>query len=394
MIDSNDGGVDITVNGGETWYAPPLPIAQFYHVGVRQPRALPRHRHHAGHRHRLRPEQQPVVRRHPPRRLALASAAARPASPRPTRPIPTSSTPASTAATSRATTTARARPATSASIRTTPPATAPRTCATASSGPRRSWFRRTTARPSTTPPTCCSAPPTAARPGQPISPDLTRNDKTKQKWSGGPITGDNTGVEVYGTIFAIAESPKEKGLLWAGSDDGLVHVIATTAARWENVTKNIPGLPEWGTVACIEPSPFDAATAYVVVDNHRLDDAKPYLFKTADFGKTWKKLSATGLPQDVYLHAVREDPKAAGAALPRQRARRRFFGQRRRHLAAAEAQPADRRRHRPGRQGQRPRRRHQRPVDLDLRRPDTHPRAARLADQAREGLAEGGVARR
>ena len=82
-----------------------------------------------------------------------------------------------------------------------------------------------------------------------ISPDLTRNDKTKQKWSGGPITGDNTGVEIYGTIFAIAESPKQKGLIWAGSDDGLVHVTRDDGKTWKNVTAAMPGLPEWGTVS-------------------------------------------------------------------------------------------------------------------------------------------------
>ena len=89
---------------------------------------------------------------------------------------------------------------------------------------------------------------------------LTRNDRSKQKWSGGPITGDNTGVEVYGTIFAIAESPRQKGLLWAGSDDGLVHLSKDGGKTWDNVTKNIPGLPEWGTVSCIEPSTFDGLT--------------------------------------------------------------------------------------------------------------------------------------
>jgi photosystem II stability/assembly factor-like uncharacterized protein len=146
---------------------------------------------------------------------------------------------------------------------------------------------------------------------KPISPDLTRNDKSKQKWSGGPITGDNTGVEIYDTIFAIAESLKEKGLLWAGSDDGLVHLSRDGGGKWLDVTKNITGMPEWATVLCIEPSPFEAGTAYVVVDNHRQDDMKPYLFKTADFGKTWKRLSST-LPQDVFLHVVREDPKSRG----------------------------------------------------------------------------------
>jgi photosystem II stability/assembly factor-like uncharacterized protein len=145
----------------------------------------------------------------------------------------------------------------------------------------------------------------------PISPDLTRNDKSKQKWSGGPITGDNTGVEYYDTIFAVAESPKQAGVIWVGSDDGMVHITRDSGKAWENIGKNIKGLPEWGTVACIEPSPFDAATAYVIVENHRLDDMKPYLFKTTDFGKTWQSLSAN-LPQDIFLHAVREDPKRRG----------------------------------------------------------------------------------
>jgi photosystem II stability/assembly factor-like uncharacterized protein len=146
---------------------------------------------------------------------------------------------------------------------------------------------------------------------EPIGPDLTRNDKQKQKWSGGPITGDNTGVEVYGTIFALAESPKDANVLWAGSDDGLVQVTRDRGKSWQNVTPNLTDLPDWGTVSCIETSPHDASTAYVVVDAHRLDDYRPYLWKTTDFGKTWKKLTE-GLPPDVYLHAVREDPKKKG----------------------------------------------------------------------------------
>jgi photosystem II stability/assembly factor-like uncharacterized protein len=144
-----------------------------------------------------------------------------------------------------------------------------------------------------------------------ISPDLTRDDKSKQKWTGGPITGDNTGAEIYCTIFALAESSKQKDLLWAGSDDGLIHVSRDGGQHWTNVTSKIPGIPEWGTVVCIEPSPFDPATAYVVVDAHRLDDMHPYLFKTADFGQTWTSLSGK-LPADVYLHAVRADPTRRG----------------------------------------------------------------------------------
>jgi photosystem II stability/assembly factor-like uncharacterized protein len=144
-----------------------------------------------------------------------------------------------------------------------------------------------------------------------ISPDLTRNDPQKQRWSGGPITGDNTGAEYYDTIFAVAESPRAPGVLWAGSDDGLVHVTRDGGLNWTNVTAHVPGLPEWGTVSAIEPSPFDAAAAYLVVDAHRMDDPRPYLWKTADYGATWSSLAA-GLPADVPLHAVREDPKARG----------------------------------------------------------------------------------
>ncbi|HYT65721.1 MAG TPA: hypothetical protein VEL51_04845 [Vicinamibacterales bacterium] len=144
-----------------------------------------------------------------------------------------------------------------------------------------------------------------------ISPDLTRNDKSKQQWAGGPITGDNTGVETYGTVFAIAESPKQKGLIWAGSDDGLVHVTMDDGKSWKNITSAMPGFPEWGTVSLIEPSPFDANTAYVIVDAHRLDNMHPFLYKTADLGRTWKRLDSSLAP-DIYLHAVREDPAKRG----------------------------------------------------------------------------------
>jgi photosystem II stability/assembly factor-like uncharacterized protein len=144
-----------------------------------------------------------------------------------------------------------------------------------------------------------------------ISPDLTRNDKSKQKWAGGPITGDNTGVETYDTVFVIAESPKQKGLIWAGSDDGLVHVTTDDGKSWKNVTSAMPALPEWGTVSMIEPSPFDASTAYVSVDAHRLDDTRPYLYKTTDLGRSWKRLDG-GLAGNVYLHSIKEDPKKRG----------------------------------------------------------------------------------
>jgi photosystem II stability/assembly factor-like uncharacterized protein len=144
-----------------------------------------------------------------------------------------------------------------------------------------------------------------------ISPDLTRDDTSKQKWAGGPITGDNTGVETYDTVFVIAESPVKKDLIWAGSDDGLVHVTEDGGKSWRDVTANVPELPKWGTVTMIEPSHFDARTAYLVVDAHRLDDERPYLWRTADLGRTWKRLDGE-LPRDVYLHSVKEDPTRRG----------------------------------------------------------------------------------
>lgn len=139
-----------------------------------------------------------------------------------------------------------------------------------------------------------------------ISPDLTRNDKSKQKWSGGPITGDNTTAEYYCTLSAIAESPKQAGLIWVGSDDGLVHVTKDHGKTWDNVTSKMPSFPEWGTIKMIEASRYDAGTAYVVVDAHMLDDTRPYLFKTKDFGQTWEALHGK-LPTEKHLHVVRED---------------------------------------------------------------------------------------
>jgi photosystem II stability/assembly factor-like uncharacterized protein len=141
-----------------------------------------------------------------------------------------------------------------------------------------------------------------------ISPDLTRNDKQKQQASGGPITKDNTGVEVYDTIFSVVESPAQKDLIWAGTDDGLVHITRDAGQHWENVTPK--AMPEWGTVSMIEASPTEAGTAYIALERHKLDDFAPYVFKTSDFGKTWAKL-VNGLPANSYVHAVRVDPKRA-----------------------------------------------------------------------------------
>ncbi len=141
-----------------------------------------------------------------------------------------------------------------------------------------------------------------------ISKDLTRNDKSKQKPSGGPLTNDITSVEYYDTIFALTESPLKKGTLWAGTDDGLIHVTTDDGANWADVS---PKMPEWSTVDLIEPSPFDANSAYAAVDRHKLDDFKPYIFKTTDLGKTWSSITA-GIPDGAYVHAVREDPKRKG----------------------------------------------------------------------------------
>ncbi len=139
-----------------------------------------------------------------------------------------------------------------------------------------------------------------------ISPDLTRNDKSKQVASGGPITKDNTGVEVYDTIFSAVESPVQKDLIWAGSDDGLIHLTTDGGKNWSNVTPK--AMPEWGTISMIEASPFDAGTAYVAVQRHKMDDFTPYIFKTTDFGKTWTSLTH-GIPAGAYVHAVRQDRK-------------------------------------------------------------------------------------
>jgi hypothetical protein len=142
-----------------------------------------------------------------------------------------------------------------------------------------------------------------------ISPDLTRNDKSKQQDSGGPLTKDQYTVEYYDVIFSLAESPKQEGVLWAGTDDGLVQVTRDGGKSWEKVTPK--DVPEWAMISLIEASPFDAGTAYVTVDAHKLDNFKPYVFKTGDFGKSWTKIT-TGLPDSVYVHAVREDPKRKG----------------------------------------------------------------------------------
>jgi photosystem II stability/assembly factor-like uncharacterized protein len=142
-----------------------------------------------------------------------------------------------------------------------------------------------------------------------ISPDLTRNDKSKQQASGGPITIDDTGTEYYDTIFAVAESPITKGLIWAGTDDGLVWVTRDDGKNWTNITPK--ELPEWSRISLIDPSPHDPATAYLAVDRHENDDLRPYAYKTNDYGKTWTKIT-NGIPDNTFVRAVREDPAKRG----------------------------------------------------------------------------------
>lgn len=309
MINANDGGVDITTNGGETWFAPPLPISQFYHVSTdtRTPY------HVAGAMQDLGTAQGPstslrgtialsdwrgvgggeaghvvsdwsdpnivyageylgIITRYDDRTGESRNVSAWPENP-------------------------SGHGGEDMRYRfqwTAPIAGSPHDAKVIYHGAQ-VIFRTAD----------------GGQHWEVISPDLTRNDKAKQKWAGGPITGDNTGVETYGTVFAIAESPKQKGVIWAGSDDGLVHVTRDGGRNWTNVTAAMPGMPQWGTVSLIEPSTFDAGTAYVAVDAHRLDDMKPYLYKTTDYGGAWTRLDA-GLAPDVYLHAVREDPARKG----------------------------------------------------------------------------------
>ena len=144
-----------------------------------------------------------------------------------------------------------------------------------------------------------------------ISPDLTRNDKSKQGSSGGPITKDNTSVEYYCTIFCGMESPVKAGVIWTGSDDGLVQVTQDGGKNWNNVTKNISGLPEWIQINSLDASPHDAGTAYIAATMYKSDDNKPYLYKTNDYGKSWKKI-VKGLPENSFTRVIREDPHRRG----------------------------------------------------------------------------------
>ncbi len=145
-----------------------------------------------------------------------------------------------------------------------------------------------------------------------LGPDLTRNDKSRQQSSGG-LTPDNIGVEYAGTVFAIAESRLKAGLLWVGTNDGLVQLSRDGGATWSNLTGNLPGLPAWATISHIEPSRYDTGTAYLAVDGHQVNNREPWVYRTADYGKTWK-LIVHGIPRSPlsFAHTIREDPVRRG----------------------------------------------------------------------------------
>ena len=143
----------------------------------------------------------------------------------------------------------------------------------------------------------------------PISRDLTRNDPRTLGASGGPITKDQTSVEYYGTIFTIAESPLTKGVIWTGSDDGLIHVSRDNGVTWKNITPK--GLPDWMRWSIIEASPHAAGTAYAAGNRYQMDDFTPYLYRTHDYGVTWTKITS-GIPADQFTRAIREDLQRKG----------------------------------------------------------------------------------
>jgi len=143
----------------------------------------------------------------------------------------------------------------------------------------------------------------------PISPDLSRVDPNTLQKTGGPVNLDSVGAEVYATVFSLVESPHRKGVLWAGSDDGLIHITRDNAKTWTNVTP--PDLPQWTMISGIELSPFDAKTAYVAGTRYKLDDYEPYLYVTRDYGKSWTRIDST-LPRLDFTRVIRCDPTRPG----------------------------------------------------------------------------------
>jgi photosystem II stability/assembly factor-like uncharacterized protein len=147
---------------------------------------------------------------------------------------------------------------------------------------------------------------------QVISPDLTLNDRSRMGSSGG-LTGDNIGVEYAGVVFGLAESPVEKGMIWVGTNDGKVQLTRDDGATWTDLTKNLPMLPVWGSVRSIAPSRYDAATAYLTVDAHQENNRDPWVYRTTDYGRTWR-LIVNGLPKNMlsYAKVIHEDPVRRG----------------------------------------------------------------------------------
>ena len=141
-----------------------------------------------------------------------------------------------------------------------------------------------------------------------ISPDLTTNDKSKQLTSGGEIYQDNTAAEFHCTLLTISESPLEAGVIWAGTDDGNIQLTRNGGKSWTNLKDNLPGLPAFSWISRIDASSHSKGVAFVAVDRHRSDDFRPYIYKTADYGQTWQKITG-GLPEDDYVKVVRQDPR-------------------------------------------------------------------------------------
>ncbi len=147
---------------------------------------------------------------------------------------------------------------------------------------------------------------------QVISPDLTLNDRSRQQSSGG-VTTDNLMTFDGSVLYAIAESPVQAGVVWAGTNDGQLSLTRDGGRTWSNVTANLRGLGAYGTISNVEPSRWDAGTAYISVDRHQMADFEPYIYETTDFGHTWRRVSGD-LPRSVfgYVHVVREDPRRRG----------------------------------------------------------------------------------